>query len=172
MRHFCGFCGTPLSFWSENPQSEKDYIQLTLGSLFPEDLGDLEELGLLGSSGSASGEASEEEDGQGGSKEVKEAMHGRMGVVPWLDSLLEGSRLGNMRRMKRGAELAMGGGKRVKVEWEGVEWDEEEDQGEEEEKEEKQEEEKEEKQEEENKKGGVRVGKRKLEEVLGDGDVM
>lgn len=159
MRHFCGFCGTPLSFWSENPRSEKDYIQLALGSLFPEDLGDLEELGLLSTSGSGSEEASEEEDGEG-SKEAREAVQGRMGVVPWLDSLVEGSRLGNMRRMKRGAEVEMGVGKRVRVDWEVVEWDEEEGQGEEE------------KEEEETKKGSGRIGKRKLEEVLGDGKAM
>ncbi|KAL2160509.1 hypothetical protein VTH06DRAFT_1197 [Thermothelomyces fergusii] len=45
MRHFCGFCGTPLSYWSESPRSEADFIRLTLGSLLPEDLRDLEEWG-------------------------------------------------------------------------------------------------------------------------------
>jgi len=46
-RYFCGFCGTPLSYWSEEPPSEADYISLTLGSLAGSDLQDLEELGLL-----------------------------------------------------------------------------------------------------------------------------
>ncbi|KAH9438073.1 hypothetical protein MCOR02_001714 [Pyricularia oryzae] len=46
-RNFCGFCGTPLSYWSEDPPSEADFIRLTLGSLCHEDLGDLEELGLV-----------------------------------------------------------------------------------------------------------------------------
>lgn len=46
-RHFCGFCGTPLSYWSESPRGEANYIQVTMGSLCREDLGDLEELGLI-----------------------------------------------------------------------------------------------------------------------------
>src|SRR2546421_6283673 len=46
-RYFCGFCGTPLSYWSERPPLEKNFIYLTLGSLVAEDLRDLEELGLL-----------------------------------------------------------------------------------------------------------------------------
>jgi hypothetical protein len=47
MRHFCGFCGTPLSYWTESPRSEADFICLTLGSLVPEDLEGLEEWGVL-----------------------------------------------------------------------------------------------------------------------------
>ncbi|KAK7225700.1 hypothetical protein V2G26_013703 [Clonostachys chloroleuca] len=47
MRHFCGFCGTPLSYWCENPISEASYINLTLGSLLQDDLRDLEDMGLL-----------------------------------------------------------------------------------------------------------------------------
>ncbi|KZF21958.1 hypothetical protein L228DRAFT_283160 [Xylona heveae TC161] len=46
-RQFCGYCGTPLSYWTESPHSEADFISLTLGSLLGEDLLELEELGLL-----------------------------------------------------------------------------------------------------------------------------
>lgn len=46
-RHFCGFCGTPLTYWSDLPRGEANYIQVTMGSLSREDLGDLEELGLI-----------------------------------------------------------------------------------------------------------------------------
>lgn len=46
-RQFCGFCGTPLTYWTESSPSEADHICLTLGSLTSEDLRDLEELGLL-----------------------------------------------------------------------------------------------------------------------------
>ncbi|KAK3990592.1 hypothetical protein QBC44DRAFT_238845 [Cladorrhinum sp. PSN332] len=142
MRHFCGFCGTPLSYWSESPQSEKDYIQLAIASLLPEDLGDLEELGLLPSSEGGIEEMSEEDE------EIEEETEGRSGIVPWFDSLVQGSRLGNMRKKmaaKRVAEVEMGGGgvKRVRIEWEIAEWD-----GEEED--------------------GARVGKRKLGE-MGEG---
>ncbi len=47
MRHFCGYCGTPLSYWTEQPPAEARFISLTLGSLVGEDLRELEELGLL-----------------------------------------------------------------------------------------------------------------------------
>jgi hypothetical protein len=47
MRYFCGFCGTPLSYWSEEPRTEAEFIQVTLGSLSTKDLEDLEDLGLL-----------------------------------------------------------------------------------------------------------------------------
>lgn len=46
-RHFCGFCGTPLTYWSDLPRGEANYIQVTMGSLSREDLGDLEDLGLI-----------------------------------------------------------------------------------------------------------------------------
>lgn len=46
-RQFCGFCGTPLTFWSESSPTEAEHICLTLGSLTGQDLRDLEELGLL-----------------------------------------------------------------------------------------------------------------------------
>ena len=39
-RHFCGFCGTPLSYWSERPAGEAEYMNVTLGSLLSEDLRD------------------------------------------------------------------------------------------------------------------------------------
>lgn len=72
-RHFCGFCGTPLTYWSEGPGGgggggprggggdEAGYIQVTMGSLCREDLGDLEDMGLIvlpsESGGSGSGSA-------------------------------------------------------------------------------------------------------------------
>lgn len=58
-RHFCGFCGTPLTYWSEQPRSEADYIHITLGSLCREDLGDLDDLGLIPGSPASEGEAPE-----------------------------------------------------------------------------------------------------------------
>lgn len=132
-RRFCGFCGTPLSYWSEEPRSEADYIQLTLGSLFPEDLADLEELGLCPNT------SDEEEDDQPAGKDEDAHMkdhdaivlrQGRETVsgVPWFDDLTEGSRLGVLRAAK-GRHSNQSG--TVRVEWEVVEWtaDDEEAQG-------------------------------------------
>ncbi len=75
---------------------------MTLGSLVGTDLRDLEDLGLLDES------ADEEEqvvrNGEG---------------VPWFESMVEGSRLGKMR--KSWGQRSSGNG-RYKVEWEIVEW--------------------------------------------------
>ncbi|KKZ61114.1 hypothetical protein EMCG_04259 [[Emmonsia] crescens] len=46
-RHFCGFCGTPMSYWSEDPPEEADFMSVTVGSLFSEDQDALEDLDLL-----------------------------------------------------------------------------------------------------------------------------
>ncbi|KAK4123878.1 hypothetical protein N657DRAFT_690531 [Parathielavia appendiculata] len=159
-RHFCGFCGTPLSYWSEEPSGEAEFIQLTLGSLHPEDLGDLEELGLLGEGGSSSassrsgtatpasssplahggeGEGGKERGGGqigmsrdaamvGTGGEESEArtgdvIMGRVGALPWFDTLIEGSRLGRLRRARGRGMNRLG---TVRVEWEVVEWSEDE----------------------------------------------
>ena len=139
MRHFCGFCGTPLSYWSEEPRSEADFIQLTLGSLSPEDLADLDDLGFLPSTE----ESSDAEEEQGKDDDVEEVLittatklagaatgekrshrhisrdRETVGALPWLDTLTAGSRLGNIRSMKgRGASRDG----TVRVEWEVVEW--------------------------------------------------
>ncbi|KAF4457569.1 Mss4-like protein [Fusarium austroafricanum] len=113
-RHFCGYCGTPLSYWSENPHTEAEFINLTLGSLLREDLRDLEDMGLI---------PEEEDDEARGSQSP--AVVGRNTAlrqsygVPWFDGMVEGTRLGNMRR-SQGVKQSHDG--RVKVEWEIVEY--------------------------------------------------
>lgn len=47
-RRFCGFCGTPLSYWSETPKSEAGFIRLVVGSLHAQDLNRLDEWGAIG----------------------------------------------------------------------------------------------------------------------------
>lgn len=46
-RNFCGYCGTHLTYWSEVPEDEADYLNVTVGSIHTEDLRILTELGLL-----------------------------------------------------------------------------------------------------------------------------
>jgi hypothetical protein len=144
MRHFCGFCGTPLSYWTESPRSEADFICLTLGSLVPEDLEGLEEWGVLPPSLSPSpleGGGTPVEGGREGDTVmagagaevgvgVERTMVGErvgggggewVGALPWFDALTEGSRLGTLRRAKGGGTDRSG---RVRVEWEVVEWSE------------------------------------------------
>ncbi|CAJ2506079.1 Uu.00g002090.m01.CDS01 [Anthostomella pinea] len=115
-RNFCGFCGTPLSYWSEEPRGEAEYIQLTLGSLLTEDLHDLEELGLI------------PDDSEQDEMDIVPApVHnqGRQLIgrdsnsIPWFESMLAGSRLGNMQTT-RGVRQSHDG--RVRVEFEITEW--------------------------------------------------
>ncbi|KAI9646155.1 hypothetical protein NHQ30_005595 [Ciborinia camelliae] len=115
-RHFCGFCGTPLSYWTEEPAAHADYIALTLGSLASSDLRDLEELGLLPR------EALEDAQNE---KETIESVipptnnNGGEQGLPWFETMVEGSRLGKMKT-SRGMRAVTDG--RIKVEWEIVEW--------------------------------------------------
>src|ERR1700712_695268 len=46
-RVFCGFCGTPLTFWTEEPHDESDFMSISIGSLLIEDQRALDDLGLL-----------------------------------------------------------------------------------------------------------------------------
>jgi hypothetical protein len=111
-RQFCGFCGTPLSYWSEEPRSEAEYINLTLGSLLQEDLKDLEDLGLIPEEGE-----SEPEEKQVTSPDHGNVLRQSFGV-PWFDGIVEGTRLGRMRHthgIKRSDDGA------VKIEWEVIE---------------------------------------------------
>lgn len=136
MRHFCGFCGTPLSYWSEEPRTEAEFIQLTLGSLESEDLGDLEDLGLLpGSDDEAetpqgaitpaepAGLASQDAGTRIRDDHRREVVPHRgretLGGLPWFDTLIEGSRLGTIRRHKGTGRSRDG---TVRVEWEVVEY--------------------------------------------------
>jgi hypothetical protein len=121
-RRFCGFCGTPLSVWSEQPRSEAEYIQLTLGSLLTEDLHGLEEWGIL------PGDSGDEDDVDKmdvvptatPDRGTGSQLIGRdFNSVPWFEGLLSGSRLGNVHTTK-GAQQSQDG--TVRVEWEISEW--------------------------------------------------
>lgn len=116
LRHFCGFCGTPISYWSERPRSEADYIQLTLGSLLTEDLHGLDEIGLI--------PGGLEDDSMGivaaPTANTGSQLIGRdITSIPWFESLISGSRLGNLQTT-RGARESQDG--RIRVEWEVTEW--------------------------------------------------
>ncbi|KAK3313410.1 hypothetical protein B0H66DRAFT_482827 [Apodospora peruviana] len=133
MRHFCGFCGTPLSYWSEEPRSEADFIHLTLGSLVQEDLADLEDLGLVPGLDDEASQASRPDTPPSEDTDMANAntghgnggvTKGRVGAVPWFDTLTEGSRLGTLRLARSSGSSRDG---IVKVEWEVIEWSSEED---------------------------------------------
>jgi len=110
-RHFCGFCGTPLSYWSELPSSESEYISLALGSLSGKDLRNLEEMGALPK------EAVEDAEGDRDLMSGLGTDNTETNGVPWFERMVKGSSLGRVRRTGLRTE---GNGKTV--EWEIVEW--------------------------------------------------
>ncbi|KAL7784604.1 hypothetical protein V8C37DRAFT_395608 [Trichoderma ceciliae] len=116
-RHFCGFCGTPLSYWSEEPRSEAEFINLTLGSLLREDIRDLEDMGLIPDDSEGS---SPRNQAAPATPTKRTAIQQSFGV-PWFDGLIEGSRLGSMRR-SYGAKRSCDG--QTSIEWDIVEFSE------------------------------------------------
>jgi len=116
-RHFCGFCGTPLSYWSESPASEAEYISLTLGSLASSDLRDLEDLGLLPKEALEDAESDKEKIENVVGSNVLNG-DGNEGL-PWFETMVEGSKLG---KMKKSWGSRQSGNGRYKVEWEIMEW--------------------------------------------------
>lgn len=117
-RYFCGFCGTPLSYWTESPSSEASYIALTLGSLTTEDLRDLEELGLLPEEAVADAETDKQAIGSVGPRAGGQLLDDDVSEgLPWFDTMVQGSALGKVRRHGERRE-----GKGWRVEWEIVEW--------------------------------------------------
>lgn len=120
LRHFCGFCGTPISYWSESPRSEADFIQLTLGSLLTDDLHDLEEMGLILPGTDESDPGFETLAVLDSDRVSTRAVVPReFAGIPWFDALMAGSKLGTVQT-RRGIEQHDNG--RIRVEWEVTEW--------------------------------------------------
>ena len=103
-----------MSYWTEDPREEGEFIWVTVGSLRGSDLRDLEDLGFLPEEGV------DEAQGKGLMTEGSE--EGKVGL-PWFETLVEGSRLGRMRKSWGSREGRNG---RFKIEWEIVEWTEDE----------------------------------------------
>ncbi|QSS55033.1 hypothetical protein I7I53_02794 [Histoplasma capsulatum var. duboisii H88] len=149
-RNFCGFCGTPMSYWSENPPEEAEFMSVTIGSLFSEDQGALEDLDLLPSDAdtdkevgsghatpaAASAPANHSATGrpalstaststQIGPRfiEPRVSVRRRFGVVngiPWFEEMMQGSRLGRVGKSRRGVGISAD--RTMRLEWEVSEW--------------------------------------------------
>ena len=120
-RHFCGFCGTQLSHWSEENREEADWICVNVGSLRNESVERLEEAGFLATP------AEEEEDSETNLRARESANTGNaltraesreIRGVPWFEEMVRGSEMGRIKR-RRGGETSADG--RSRVEWEVVE---------------------------------------------------
>jgi hypothetical protein len=117
-RQFCGYCGTQLSQWRDDDDAGDDSIQVTLGSIFEEDLEKLEEEGRL----RLDSDDDEDKD-EGAMEEVtgrfKPLVSTRHRGAPWYENLVRDTPLGRVKRQKGGHTSGDG---TVEVEWEIVEW--------------------------------------------------
>ena len=118
-RHFCGFCGTHLTHWSEEPPEEAEWVCINLSSLKSESMDKLEDWGIL------AGPDGESEDQTSAPAPTAESLHtepeGReVKGNPWFEGIIEGSELGRIKRRRGGEKSADG---RTRVEWEVVEFE-------------------------------------------------
>ncbi|KAJ4391353.1 hypothetical protein N0V93_004970 [Gnomoniopsis smithogilvyi] len=131
-RTFCGVCGTPLTYWSEQPRTEADYIQVTMGSLSREDLGDLEDLGLIpespieapqfdipaiaGRQATSPGDATSDPVATTSTALHPTGTYRETVGVPWFESIIEGSSLGGRLRTTRGTRQSADGLTKFEIE--------------------------------------------------------
>ncbi|KAI1945619.1 hypothetical protein LOZ53_001775 [Ophidiomyces ophidiicola] len=126
---FCGFCGTPLTFWTENPPEEAEYMSVAVGSLSSDDQNTLEDLDLIPRDADlgaivpsnltprppASPPRNLEET------QVSVSHHtGTVYGIPWFEEMIQGSRLGRVGKHRRG--FGSSADRSVQVEWEVTEW--------------------------------------------------
>ena len=119
-RHFCGVCGTPLSYWSEENPEEAELIYVNLKTLRSESFDRLEDAGFLSG---VSSEDEREEARESIKKPTQVTAIGQGREVrgsPWFEEMIEGSRMGRLKR-RRGGQISADGN--TKVEWEVTEFD-------------------------------------------------
>lgn len=114
-RHFCGFCGTALSSWSEKTPEEAQWIVVNMSSLRHESLERLQNAGYL----TAPEEEEDNREGVLAREEPSQSLEFGREVrgSPWFEEMVEGSELGRIRR-RRGGQTSIDG--RTKYEWEVV----------------------------------------------------
>ncbi|KAL9608865.1 MAG: hypothetical protein Q9167_006314, partial [Letrouitia subvulpina] len=116
-RHFCGFCGTPLSHWSEETEDEAEFIYVNIGSLKSDSVERLEEEGLLSNVEATSPEPQRQALHRG--EVIPSFQQREVQGNPWFEEMIEGSELGRINRKRGGRSSADG---KSKVEWEVVEF--------------------------------------------------
>ncbi|KAL4909870.1 hypothetical protein BDW74DRAFT_143914 [Aspergillus multicolor] len=142
-RVFCGFCGSPLTYWSEHPREEADYMSVTIGSLYGDDQRILEDLHLLPRWEKPEPPHSSEFARQVSATSAPNAScnssppaivspdasapglattyrHGTTDGIPWFEEMIEGSGLGRVMKTRRGAGVS--DDQSTTIEWEISEW--------------------------------------------------
>ncbi|EXJ85869.1 hypothetical protein A1O1_06238 [Capronia coronata CBS 617.96] len=127
-RVFCGYCGTHLSYWTEQPSTEAEYMNITLGSLLSRDLQALQDLDLLPEDFDMEDVQPSQQSqvqppteqaviSQGNQPGLTRTQRtGKRGGLSWFEELLEGSRLGRTQNIRRGVGVSADGS--TSVEWE------------------------------------------------------
>ncbi|KAJ5089251.1 hypothetical protein N7532_007935 [Penicillium argentinense] len=110
-RVFCGFCGTPLSFWTEEPRGEAEFMSVAIGSLFGEDQRLLEDLDLLPAD--LDDDESDDEDENEGKDDIQDEVSGSAVAPPGISSVVVPSFGGSgdlSRNFRHGTREGMLGG--------------------------------------------------------------
>lgn len=126
---FCGYCGTHLSYWTEEPAAEADYLSVTLGSLVSDDIRALQDLELLPEDvepqdvGAHSETDRAADTRQVARQQVSEEpmvrrsqRQGTLGDIDWFEEMINGSRLGRTQQKRRGMGVSADG--TTTVQWE------------------------------------------------------
>ena len=116
-RHFCGFCGTPLTFWSEETPEQAQLVCISLGTLKHDSMETLEDLGIL----EGDDMTNERDNGRMNEQSaLSNTGHSReIQGSPWFEDVVQGSRLGQLRTTTGGRTSADGS---TKIRWEVVEF--------------------------------------------------
>lgn len=127
-RIFCGYCGTHLSYWTEEPSSEADFLSVTLGSLLGEDIRALKDLDLLPEDVEADnlGVSSSSHEPAVATKQQDQPVirrsqrQGRLGNLDWFEEMIDGSKLGRTHTTRRGMGTSSNGN--TNIQWEVTEY--------------------------------------------------
>ncbi|KAL4799142.1 hypothetical protein BDV19DRAFT_385819 [Aspergillus venezuelensis] len=140
-RVFCGFCGSPLTYWSEHPREEAEYMSVTIGSLYGDDQHILEDLQLLPrweepepsgtlaerlaatpslDTSAATSSSVLPPSGVSTPGLTRSYRQGTMDGIPWFEEMIEGSGLGKLMKKRRGAGTSDDNS--TIIEWEVSEW--------------------------------------------------
>ena len=116
-RHFCGFCGTHLTSWSEINREEADWIYVSFASLKNESVERLDDAGFLSSRQDLETNILQM-DLDSKEQLAHSSQEAETKGAPWFEDMIRGSQLGRIRR--RTGEHSSSDGK-SRIEWEIIE---------------------------------------------------